>query len=70
VVGLGALSARDAVNCARTAWVEVMRVVRDLRSEEEGAMVVVGVFCSCSFFFFLVGVDVDLQSSHFFSHAN
>lgn len=41
-VGLGALSASDAVNCARTAWVDAMRVVSALRSAGEGgAMVVV-----------------------------
>jgi hypothetical protein len=29
------------VNCARTAWVDVMRVVRALRSAEDGGAIVV-----------------------------
>ena len=41
-VGLGALSASEAVNCARTAWVDVMRVVRALRSAEDGGGIVGG----------------------------
>lgn len=50
-VVFGALSAREAVNWARTAWVDVMRVLRALRSaEEEGAMA--AVFCEECFLWF------------------